>query len=221
MNCEHCADRLGDAVDGTLSVEERAQVDEHCRGCEACRHLLNDLLEIRATAASLALPTPSPEVWDAIYASIQHRDKPGFAALWRPGPRHVWLRYGTVAAALVLMLGAAVWFDLRPKLGPTSEQSAADLSRAALTELQLAEQHYLKAIRSLEQLAANRDRTLDPAVAASIAQSLESIDRAISDSRAALESEPQSLVAQASLLEALRTKVTLLQETVSLMNARS
>jgi anti-sigma factor RsiW len=38
--------------------------------------------------------------------------------------------------------------------------------------------------------------------------------------RAALQAEPESLVAQSSLLEALRMKVSLLQEKVSLMNAR-
>jgi hypothetical protein len=36
-----------------------------------------------------------------------------------------------------------------------------------------------------------------------------------------LESDPSSFVAQTSLLEALRMKVALLQETVSLMNATS
>lgn len=54
-------------------------------------------------------------------------------------------------------------------------------------------------------------------VAEEIAQSLGTIDRAIGDTRAALQKEPGSLVAQASLLEALRMKVSLLRETVSLI----
>ena len=99
-------------------------------------------------------------------------------------------------------------------------ESVAELARAT-SELQLAEQHYLNAIASLEQLTVQRDSTLDPAIAAEIAQSLQSIDRAIDDSRAALKADPRSFVAQTSLLEALRMKVALLQETVSLMNARS
>jgi hypothetical protein len=73
----------------------------------------------------------------------------------------------------------------------------------------------------LEQLTVRKDTTLDPATAADIAQSLSSIDRAIADTRAALKTDPNSFVAQTSLLEALRMKVALLQETVSLMNARS
>jgi hypothetical protein len=130
--------------------------------------------------------------------------------------------WGSLAAAAVLMmLGAAAWFGLpaRPDGAPTV--SSVDLARNAASELQLAEQHYENAIVALERLTVNKDNTLDPVVAAQIAQSLQSIDRAISDSRAALKSEPDSFVAQTSLLEALRMKVALLQETVSLMNARS
>ena len=101
------------------------------------------------------------------------------------------------------------------------QRAASDLVRNAASELQLAEQHYQNAITALEQLTVARDSALDPSVAAEIAQSLKSIDRAIDDSRAALKSDPNSFVAQTSLLEALRMKVALLQETVSLMNARS
>ena len=40
-------------IDGTLSPELQAQLEAHCRGCEACGDLLNDLREIRAAAAAL------------------------------------------------------------------------------------------------------------------------------------------------------------------------
>ena len=44
------------------------------------------------------------------------------------------------------------------------------------------------------------------------------IDGAIGESREALDKEPESTVAQDSLVEALRNKVTLLQDTVALIN---
>ena len=209
MTSEHWTDRFGDAVDGTLAPDEQAELDAHCRECPGCRELLNDLMEIRAAASSLDRHTPSPDVWNAIAANIRPT---------RSHPRS-WAGLAA-AAALVTMLGAAAWFDLGSRIG-RPEESTAELARSAASELQLAEQHYDNAIKSLEQLAANRDQALDPAVAADIAESLRSIDRAITDSRAALKTEPDSLVAQTSLLEALRMKVALLQETVSLMNARS
>lgn len=210
MNCEQCAEWLGDAVDGALSPERQAQVDAHCRECESCRGLLNDLKEIRAAASRLDRFTPSPDLWNAIAAKVEPRR--AYSRSWVPV---------AAAAALVMMLGTAAWFGFGARWGSSGGESAAILARNAASELQLAEQHYQNAITALEQLTVNRDTALDPAVAAEIAQSLQSIDRAITDSRAALKAQPDSFVAQTSLLEALRMKVALLQETVTLMNARS
>lgn len=214
MTCEQCNEWLGDAVDGTIDLERHAQIDAHCRGCAGCRELLADLKDIRAAAAALDRLTPSPDVWRAIAAQIE-----GPAAV-RRRVAITWPKLAA-AAALVIMLGSAVWIATGTYWRGPSNGASAELVRNAATELQLAEQHYANAITALEQLTVNRDTTLDPSVAAEIAQSLRSIDRAIDDSRAALKSDPNSFVAQTSLLEALRMKVALLQETVSLMNATS
>jgi len=147
------------------------------------------------------------------------RSPHGVSSLGRDGRAPSWGQLAA-AAALVTVLGAAAWFGLSLRPSNGGAEPVAELARAA-SELQLAEQHYLNAIASLEQLTVRKDTTLDPAIAADIAQSLSSIDRAIADSRAALKTDPNSFVAQTSLLEALRMKVALLQETVSLMNARS
>jgi hypothetical protein len=224
MNCERYSEWISEAVDGTLGGDMRAALEAHCRGCGECRELMQDLLEIRAAAATLDRFTPSPDVWNAIAAKI---DSPAFVALPRRrakaalpyGPAFSWVQLAA-AAALVTMLGAAAWFGLSMRPSGGGSETTAELARAT-SELQLAEEHYLNAIASLEQLTVQKDSMLDPSVAAEIAQSLQSIDRAISDSRAALKSDPSSFVAQTSLLEALRMKVALLQETVSLMNARS
>ena len=219
MTCEQCHDWLGDGVEGTLDADRQAQLDTHVRTCTACRELLNDLKDIRAAAATLDRRTPSPELWRAIAARVE-------LAASESGHASPKSRSGTggwtlaAAAALMIMLGSAAWM-YRTTVQPARDGSASDLVRSAASELQLAEQHYENAIAALEQLTVKRDNALDPSVAAEIAQSLGSIDRAIDDSRAALKSDPSSFVAQTSLLEALRMKVALLQETVSLMNASS
>ncbi len=212
MNCERYSEWLGESVDGMLAPAFQAELDAHVRACTACRELLSDLNEIRTAAATLDRLTPSPEVWAAIAANIATPQSPRQRAT-------SWVQLAA-AAGLVTLLGAAAWFGLSSGTPRGDGESTAELARAA-SELQLAEQHYLNAIASLEQLTVRKDSALDPAVAAEIAQSLKSIDRAIDDSRAALETDPTSFVAQTSLLEALRMKVGLLQETVSLMNARS
>jgi hypothetical protein len=220
MNCERYSEWLGEAVDGTLDTSQQAELDAHCRSCAECREVLNDFKEIRAAASTLDRLTPSPEMWAAIAAKID-LPQPAFAAspLGRGRRALSWVQLAA-AAALVMMLGAAAWFGLATPSGGGESATVAELARAA-SELQLAEQHYLNAIASLEQLTVQKDQSLDPVIAADIAQGLESIDRAIDDSRAALKADPRSFVAQTSLLEALRMKVALLQETVSLMNARS
>ena len=219
MTCEQCNDWLGDAVEGTLDAERQAQIDAHLSGCAACRELLNDLKDIRAAAATLDRRTPSPELWRSIAARVEN---PAFPS--RVGGSRwtsTWAQLAA-AAALMLMLGTAVWFGAgQPWRSRPTDGAATELVRNAASELQLAEQHYENAIAALEQLTVQKDNALDPSIAAEIAQSLKSIDRAIDDSRAALKSDPGSFVAQTSLLEALRMKVALLQETVSLMNARS
>jgi hypothetical protein len=220
MNCERYSEWISEAVDGTLDQAAQAELDAHCRGCADCRELLSDLIDIRAAAATLDRVTPSPAVWTAISAKIDSPRSPhGVSTIGRDGRAPSWGQLAA-AAALVTVLGAAAWFGLSPRPSTGGSEPVAELARAA-SELQLAEQHYLNAIASLEQLTVRKDTTLDPAIAADIAQSLSSIDRAIADSRAALKSDPNSFVAQTSLLEALRMKVALLQETVSLMNARS
>jgi anti-sigma factor RsiW len=221
MTCEQCNESLGDAVDGTLDAERLAEIDAHCRGCADCRELLNDLRDIRAAAARLERHIPSPELWRAIAAQAE----PDFTAPPLRG-RHTptslsRIRQFAAAAAIFVVLGAAAWFGAGRQPRGTTGGAVPDLVRNAASELQLAEQHYENAITALEKLTAERNDALDPSVAAEIAQSLKSIDRAIDDSRAALKSDPDSFVAETSLLEALRMKVALLQETVSMMNASS
>jgi hypothetical protein len=225
MNCERYSEWLGDAVDGTLDPTTQGELDAHLRGCPGCRELLGDLKDIRAAAAMLDRLTPPPDLWQAITARIEASNAAApLSPSSQTSPRQNAARWGgrwaglAAAAALAMMLGAAAWFGLATQ--PPGGETAAELARAT-SELQLAEQHYLNAISSLEQLTVQKDHALDPAIAAEIAESLQSIDRAIDDSRAALQAEPGSFVAQTSLLDALRMKVTLLQETVSLMNARS
>ena len=60
---------------------------------------------------------------------------------------------------------------------------------------------------------------LDDDTAEVLQANLTVIDSAIGESRAALDQQPESTIAQESLVEALRNKVALLQDTVALINA--
>jgi hypothetical protein len=90
--------------------------------------------------------------------------------------------------------------------------------RSVETEFKLAEEHYQNAIAGLEQITRTESTALDPQVASVLRKNLDVIDQAIGESRAALQTQPTSEVAQESLFEALRNKVGLLQDTVVLIN---
>jgi len=129
-----------------------------------------------------------------------------------------------VAATLLLIVGGTSWMLWRqlPAPRPASRAVAPapdpELAQSVEHELRMAEEHYQKAIAGLEQITRSESSALDPQVAAVLQKNLEVIDQAIGESRAALQSQPTNEVAQESLFEALRSKVTLLQETVVLIN---
>jgi hypothetical protein len=82
----------------------------------------------------------------------------------------------------------------------------------------VAEVHYTSAIARLEALTGTERAELDPAMVDVLDTGMTIIDAAIDQSRAALETEPDSEIAQESLLQALRSKVALLQDTLALVN---
>ncbi len=84
-------------------------------------------------------------------------------------------------------------------------------------ELHEAEQHYVNAINVLQQIADADSSKLDPETVATLQKNLALIDQAISESRAAVDAQPASGPAQASLVEGLRAKLALLNDAVALI----
>ena len=74
------------------------------------------------------------------------------------------------------------------------------------------------AITKLEEATKNDENAIDPQTAAMIQKSMQVIDQAIAESRAGVRSEPTSMAARDSLFDALKRKVSLLQDTIALMN---
>jgi hypothetical protein len=221
MTCDRCQSLVDDYVDGTLAPDDRTAVDAHLAACDACRALAADLAAIQRSARSLEPRVPPAHVWTKLAASLDgERSRRGFAtaAAWRPL---------AIAATLILLVGAASWLMMR-QTAPSSQAGRApsaaapaqnpELAQSVETELKLAEEHYQRAIAGLEQITRTDSTTLDPQVAAVLQKNLEVIDHAIGESRAALQTQPTSEVAQESLFEALRNKVALLQDTVVLIN---
>lgn len=223
MYCTQYRDVIQELVDGTLGPIRRAELQTHLDQCDECRALVADLQKIRAAAASLDRPAPRDHVWMQIAGRLRQEGRVTAATATT---RHfAWL---ALAASLVIAIGASIYVLMPlhkqatsgPAAGETASGNAAqtDTVQSIADDLQLAEQHYQSAIDKLQKVADLNDGTIDPQTAAVLAKNLQVIEGAISDSRTALKSDPQSAPARASLFDALRQKVTLLQDTIALMN---
>lgn len=221
MNCDVCTSLIDDYVDGAIAAEDRIRVDAHLATCPACHAMAEDISHIRLAALGLEKQTPPARAWARLSAALEEeRRRPRWWSLASLGWQPI-----AVAAALLVIVGgtsAVLWrqMSVAPARGTTATAPAADpeLVQSVETELRLAEEHYQKAIAGLEQITRTESAALDPQVASVLQKNLAVIDQAIGESRAALHTQPASDVAQESLFEALRNKVSLLQDTVVLIN---
>jgi anti-sigma factor RsiW len=183
-------------------------------------------LPAAAPVPSVAAPRPSP-------AQAEPRASWLPKMFGGPGWRLAWGAAATIALAAVLLVlllprvrpaGQGQPVAKAPASSPAASPadqvhpSNADLVQSVESELQMAEQHYEKAIAGLEQIAKAGEGTLDPQVASTLRKNLGVIDQAIHDSRVALQAQPTNELAQESLFDAFRRKVGLLQDTVTLIN---
>jgi anti-sigma factor RsiW len=222
MTCEDLNDALVDFVDGRLDAAAQRDVERHLEVCDQCKALVTDLRTIRAAAFMLDRREPSPATWTALQAKVAAEPAPKGRLLVMPS-RGNWAVWLGAAAALVLATVIGVVPLMDRGRGHTDKQAGdaapAEISvESVAAEFEAAETHYQKAIDDLQTIANADTGELDPQIAAVLQKNLTVIDQAISESRAALKSQPASTNAQDGLFSALRTKVALLQQTVELIN---
>ncbi|MEW5982387.1 MAG: zf-HC2 domain-containing protein [Acidobacteriota bacterium] len=215
--CESVAQLIDDLIGGTLGKAEKADLDAHLTECTACRMLARDLDDIHRVARELPVRSPRANAWERIAERLDAEGRtPGDVARRRWASARIVL---PLAAALVLVAGASLTYLVWPGGSvPAVHGTREDLVRSIDQELRLAESHYENAIAGLEQIAADGEKTLTPEVAATLQKNIGIIDQAINESRQALTDQPESTLARESLFEALRRKVSLLEDTITLIN---
>ena len=212
---------LNDYVDDTLGRAERADVERHLTACAECRSTVEDLRELRRRVSSLLPLEPPAGVWRRIERTLRSaglEPRGGEGAKAAPYVRSRIAIALAAAALLVLATIVGVRFVTKGRSGPATTAALPADAQAIASELALAEEHYQKAINGLEQIANAEKGALDPRTAATLQKNLAVIDQAITESRAALATQPNNEPAQQSLLESFKTKVGLLQDTVALIN---
>jgi hypothetical protein len=223
MTCQELEPQLSPFVDGELAGDERAAVVAHLDACAACRGLVSDLEQLRASARVLGPISPPDHLWIQVAGQIHLGANPRTAVTPHRRSRPGLAQWFSLAAALVVVtLGVYLVEVLQsPRSGaPGTAQSSSPVGSVenVAQELSLALEHYDKAISELQVITEKNSGDLDPAVASTVQKNLKVIDHAIVESRAALVTDPESAPARDSLLDALRRKIGVLQTTVALMN---
>jgi putative zinc finger protein len=227
MTCEQHLNWIQEKVDGTIGSIRRAQLDLHLDTCADCRALLEDLQRIHDAAADLPQLSAPDRAWLQIAGRLRQEgrireDAPAARAAGRGYA--AWL---AIAAALVIAAGSAVMLlvprgaqapPAQTASAPAHGAAAGDSAADAVNAVDTAQAQFEKAIADLERVAKANQHALDPGTSATIEKNLGIIDQAIAENRAAVKSEPASVAARATLFDALRQKVSLLQDTISLIN---
>ena len=233
MTCHDADSLLHDALDRALTAPETAALAAHLETCVACGDLQADLALLHDAAASLDRPIARAGGWQTLAARLEQEGllqpvaaKPRPTA-WRT---YTWM---TLAATLLAGTGVAIGWRANETAAPLAPIANAPASAPASspgrgnardpkaveaieTELRIAAAHYEKAIAGLEAIVAEDRTRLDPKVAVVVERNLALIDKAIADSRTALQGQPGSLLAQETLFGAYRRKVALLQDLIAL-----
>jgi hypothetical protein len=223
MACERNIERIQELVDGTLGAIRRVELESHLAQCPACRALKDDLERIRDAAAALPTLAPPDGAWLQIAGRLRHEGRIRETAAARRSPSYAWL---AIAATLVLAAGLSIVLLLRStptsQTPPTSTASGnpktSESVEAVQNEVDAAQDQFQKAITKMDDLRKANMGALDPQTSEVIEKNLGIIDRAIAENRAAVKAEPGSVAARETLFEALRQKVSLLQDTISLIN---
>jgi hypothetical protein len=225
MACESRIERIQELVDGTLGAIRRSDLEQHLAACPACRALNEDLERIRGAAAALPALSPPDGAWLQIAGRLRQEGRIAQAAPKPSGSvrSYAWL---AIAATLVLAAGASIVVVFRSSPAPAPSavalptgNPAADPSvEAVQNEVEAAQEQFEKAITKMDDLRKANMNALDPQTSEVIEKNLGIIDRAIAENRVAVKAEPASVAARETLFEALRQKVSLLQDTISLIN---
>ena len=224
MACAQYLNSIHEAVDGTIGSIRRAELELHVDTCDACRALLEDLQRIHDAAASLPVLDPPDGAWLQIAGRLRQEGRvtaPPMVTAARRGYAS-WL----AAAAAVILVVASAWLVLpRFRSAPAPETVSAPGNAADARSVESvqnavdeAQQKFERAIAELEKVAKANQQALDPATSATIDKNLGILDQAIAENRAAVSAEPASVAARETLFQALRSKVSLLQNTITLIN---
>ncbi len=132
LNCDQALELISAKVDGALTAEESAALEEHLAACAACRDLLADLEVLHQELPGLAAQPPA-DLKDHVMAAVHQSKVTPFQSRktqWR------WRSLASLAAVLVLVVvgGSALrqWDGIASRTG--SGQAPAAGAEVAMAQ---------------------------------------------------------------------------------------
>ncbi len=224
--------RLNDFLEGLLSRDDEAEVQEHLAACHECKATRQSLHELTEALAELPLEAePDRDLWPDIATRIESVpqgasdvDVIPIEAHLPPERRGRSFSLGQMAAASVAMAiisGASVWYILGLG-GVGSGPSVADLPTSVRTvAFDAAVSEYEAAVADLEAFLDAGREVLEPETVLVLEENLRIIDTAIAESRDALTDDPASELLGRMLASNMRWKLALLRQATSLMKSEA
>jgi anti-sigma factor RsiW len=212
---QHLTDsRANDYLDGALPPAEQADVQAHVADCVQCRDELDALRQLLAEVQSLPRGIrPERDLLPSIHQAID-RERVIPIAGWRS--RTLWsMRWAVATAAMLLIVATAVITQaVAKKYRVTDSAATPPVSGSAVLvtrEVDKLETEYRDAIAELQQLIEAQRTQLSPVTLRLLEQNLQIIDRAIQESRAALQEDPANDIINEMLWSAYEKKLELLR----------
>lgn len=216
MSCHQLDDRLDGWVDGTLTEEQRLEVESHLGTCAECREEERQLRRLLSHAAALPRSvTPPRDLWPEISRRLE-RDRSWSWGSWQP--------VLAVAAAVALALAAAVIWQGPPEPVHTVVVPSPGTSPAGFTPVSIQtdpgivamEKDYQVAANALLEVLQERKGDLDPEAVAIVERNLAVIDAALAEIHQALEQDPNRPELGRMLVSTHRKRVDVLRKMVKL-----
>ncbi|MCI0436300.1 MAG: zf-HC2 domain-containing protein [Gemmatimonadetes bacterium] len=206
---------LNDWADDALPPGERGIVERHLAACPDCHDAAYALKELVGSLRTLPRDIAPPrDLRPGIAARIDHERAGDEAARrgWRE--RSLWsVRPQLAAAALVLMALSSVTTAWLVRRETGRVPAAMD---GMVAEMAAAEAKYRDAAVELEALLRDVRHEMSPATTQLFDQSLATLDRALNETRAALDADPGNPTLTGIMIASYEKKIELLRRATEL-----
>lgn len=225
------SDHLSAYLDGELDPARRRRIETHLAGCAECAATLADLRAIVAAAPGYAGRPPARDLWPPIARRLGQPEivpydravAPQISPGSRAPRRFSWPQLVAASFLMAALGGGATWLALHrgaPAAVPLAAAPGLG-ARDSLKTVAYAEEQYDAAVRDLQQvLDAGRSR-LDTATVRTIELSLQKIDAAIAEARAAVQRDPANGYLSRQIAANMRRKLDLLRVATNAIAART